>query len=279
MRWAGCSWSALDEVLSPRWTRELNACPLREGADAIVVDMHAEATSEKMAMGHFCDGRASLVVGGHQHIPTADAQILPGGTAFQADAGACADYDSVIGMDKYRAACSASSASSADQPLFARDLAPRPCAGCSWADRGQWPRQPHRTGAEWADGTFFFAADRLRGAKPEVRLIWMRRYFCHGASSWPAHIAILGLGEDEIDLPLRSAARESIGAGTHLPIFVSARVPFLLLVGKMDGVLHRDKSYFRIIDGLYRCTDHLPVTTVYSLRLGWALHHCVPARP
>jgi metallophosphoesterase (TIGR00282 family) len=80
---------------------ELNACSLGEAADAIVVDMHAEATSEKMAMGHFCDGRASFVVGSHQHIPTADAQILPGGTAFQADAGACADYDSVIGMEKY----------------------------------------------------------------------------------------------------------------------------------------------------------------------------------
>jgi hypothetical protein len=80
--------------------RELNACALGEGADAIVVDMHAEATSEKMAMGHFCDGRASLVVGSHQHVPTADAQIFPGGTAFQVDAGACADYDSVIGMDK-----------------------------------------------------------------------------------------------------------------------------------------------------------------------------------
>ena len=79
---------------------QLSACRLREGADAIVVDIHAEATSEKMAMGHFCDGRASLVVGTHSHIPTADAQILPGGTAFQADAGACADYDSVIGMDK-----------------------------------------------------------------------------------------------------------------------------------------------------------------------------------
>jgi metallophosphoesterase (TIGR00282 family) len=80
--------------------RELNACPLGEGADAIVVDFHAEATSEKMAMGHFCDGRASFVVGTHQHVPTADAQILPGGTAYQSDAGACADYDSVIGMDK-----------------------------------------------------------------------------------------------------------------------------------------------------------------------------------
>jgi hypothetical protein len=79
---------------------ELSACALGEGADAIVVDIHAEATSEKMAMGHFCDGRASLVVGSHSHVPTADAQILPGGTAFQADAGACADYDSVIGMEK-----------------------------------------------------------------------------------------------------------------------------------------------------------------------------------
>ncbi|HXS07141.1 MAG TPA: TIGR00282 family metallophosphoesterase [Rhizomicrobium sp.] len=79
---------------------ELAACPLGEAADAIVVDIHAEATSEKMAMGHFCDGRASLVVGTHQHVPTADAQILPGGTAYQTDAGACSDYDSVIGMDK-----------------------------------------------------------------------------------------------------------------------------------------------------------------------------------
>ncbi len=80
---------------------ELVACPLGESADAIIVDMHAEATSEKMGMGHFCDGRASLVVGTHSHIPTADAQILPNGTAYQTDAGATADYDSVIGMDKH----------------------------------------------------------------------------------------------------------------------------------------------------------------------------------
>ena len=79
---------------------ELNACPLGEVADAVVIDMHAEATSEKMAMGHFCDGRASLVVGTHTHVPTADCQILPGGTAYQTDAGACADYDSVIGNQK-----------------------------------------------------------------------------------------------------------------------------------------------------------------------------------
>ena len=80
--------------------KELNACPLGEAADAVIVDIHAEATSEKMAMGHFCDGRASLVVGTHTHVPTADAQILPGGTAYQTDAGACADYDSVIGNQK-----------------------------------------------------------------------------------------------------------------------------------------------------------------------------------
>ncbi|HEY2481340.1 MAG TPA: TIGR00282 family metallophosphoesterase [Caulobacteraceae bacterium] len=79
---------------------ELNACPLGEAADAVVVDMHAEATSEKMAMGHFCDGRASLVIGTHTHVPTADCQILPHGTAYQTDAGACADYDSVIGNQK-----------------------------------------------------------------------------------------------------------------------------------------------------------------------------------
>ncbi|MBW8882982.1 MAG: YmdB family metallophosphoesterase, partial [Asticcacaulis sp.] len=80
--------------------RELEACPLGAVADAVVVDMHAEATSEKMAMGHFCDGRASLVVGTHTHVPTADAQILTGGTAYQTDAGGCCDYDSVIGNDK-----------------------------------------------------------------------------------------------------------------------------------------------------------------------------------
>ena len=80
--------------------RELEACPLGQACDAAIVDFHAETTSEKMAMGHFCDGRASLVVGTHTHVPTADAQILPGGTAYQSDAGMCGDYDSVIGMNK-----------------------------------------------------------------------------------------------------------------------------------------------------------------------------------
>ncbi len=80
--------------------RELAACPLRQGADAIIIDIHAEATSEKQAMGHYCDGRASLVVGTHTHAPTADLRVLPGGTAFVSDVGMTGDYDSVIGMNK-----------------------------------------------------------------------------------------------------------------------------------------------------------------------------------
>jgi calcineurin-like phosphoesterase len=66
----------------------------------VIVDIHAEASSEKMALGHWVDGRASLAVGTHTHVPTADAQILTRGTAYQTDAGMCGDYDSVIGMDK-----------------------------------------------------------------------------------------------------------------------------------------------------------------------------------
>jgi 2',3'-cyclic-nucleotide 2'-phosphodiesterase len=73
---------------------------LGESAGAIIVDFHAEASSEKMALGHFADGRVSAVFGTHCHVPTADAQILPGGTAYQTDAGMCGDYDSVIGMQK-----------------------------------------------------------------------------------------------------------------------------------------------------------------------------------
>jgi 2',3'-cyclic-nucleotide 2'-phosphodiesterase len=80
--------------------RELNACALRSGADAIVIDMHAETTSEKQAMGYFCDGRTSIVAGTHTHAPTADLRILPGGTAFMSDVGMTGDYDSVIGMTK-----------------------------------------------------------------------------------------------------------------------------------------------------------------------------------
>jgi len=80
--------------------RELTACPLGRNADAIVLDMHCEATSEKQAMGYFCDGRASVMVGTHTHAPTADHRILPGGTAFVSDVGMTGDFDSVIGMAK-----------------------------------------------------------------------------------------------------------------------------------------------------------------------------------
>lgn len=69
-------------------------------AQAVLVDIHAEANSEKMAMGHFLDGRVSAVVGTHTHIPTNDTHIMPSGTAYQTDAGMCGDYDSVIGMEK-----------------------------------------------------------------------------------------------------------------------------------------------------------------------------------
>jgi metallophosphoesterase (TIGR00282 family) len=82
----------LDQILADH--------PLSEDVAAILVDFHAEASSEKMALGHFADGRASAVFGTHSHIPTADAQILPGGTAYQTDAGMCGDYDSVIGLQK-----------------------------------------------------------------------------------------------------------------------------------------------------------------------------------
>ncbi len=84
----------------PAVARELDACPLGQACDAVLIDFPAEASSEKMAFGHFCDGRASLIVGTHTHVPTADHQILPGGTAYLTDAGMCGDYDSVIGMDK-----------------------------------------------------------------------------------------------------------------------------------------------------------------------------------
>lgn len=74
--------------------------PLGGAVQAAIIDVHAEATSEKMAMGHWCDGQASLVVGTHTHVPTGDAQILDKGTAYLTDAGMCGDYNSVIGMEK-----------------------------------------------------------------------------------------------------------------------------------------------------------------------------------
>lgn len=83
--------SAIDGVL--------RQYPMGGQVQASIVDIHCEATSEKMAMGHFCAGRASLVVGTHTHVPTSDAMILPGGTGYLTDAGMCGDYRSVIGMD------------------------------------------------------------------------------------------------------------------------------------------------------------------------------------
>ena len=80
--------------------REIAACPLKTAADAIIVDMHAEASSEKQAMGFFLDGKVSLVVGTHTHVPTADHQVLGGGTGFMTDVGMTGDYDSCIGMAK-----------------------------------------------------------------------------------------------------------------------------------------------------------------------------------
>jgi len=85
-------YSAVDQVL--------RAHPLGGAVQAAILDFHAEATSEKMGMGHWCDGRASLVVGTHTHVPTADGQVLAGGTGYLTDAGMCGDYNSVIGMDK-----------------------------------------------------------------------------------------------------------------------------------------------------------------------------------
>ncbi len=80
--------------------RELDGVSLGREADAVIVDFHAEATSEKYSMGHHLDGRVSLVVGTHTHVPTADDHILPHGTAYITDLGMCGDYDSVIGMEK-----------------------------------------------------------------------------------------------------------------------------------------------------------------------------------
>jgi 2',3'-cyclic-nucleotide 2'-phosphodiesterase len=87
-----CPYSAVE--------REVSACPLGLAADAILVDVHAEASSEKQGIGHFLDGRVSLVSGTHTHVPTADHRILAGGTGYITDVGMCGDYDSVIGMRK-----------------------------------------------------------------------------------------------------------------------------------------------------------------------------------
>ena len=80
-----------------RFTRNI---VLKKDTDFAVVDMHGEITSEKMAMGHFLDGKVTMVVGTHTHVPTADHKVMEKGTAYQTDLGMCGDYNSVIGMDK-----------------------------------------------------------------------------------------------------------------------------------------------------------------------------------
>ncbi len=94
--------SFMDTIENPfheaqRWTETLK---LGKDVQAMLIDFHAETTSEKMALGQFCDGKVSFVVGTHTHIPTADAQILPQGTAYLTDAGMCGCFNSVIGMKK-----------------------------------------------------------------------------------------------------------------------------------------------------------------------------------
>ncbi len=80
--------------------RQVGTCALKSDCDVTLVDFHGEATSEKQAMGYFLDGRVSVVVGTHTHVPTCDHRVLPGGTAYVSDAGMCGDYDSVLGMDR-----------------------------------------------------------------------------------------------------------------------------------------------------------------------------------
>ncbi len=87
-----CPFAAVD--------KEVAACPLRQAVDVIMVDFHAEATSEKQAFAHHMDGRVSCVIGTHTHVQTADDIILPGGTGYISDSGMCGDYNSVLGMEK-----------------------------------------------------------------------------------------------------------------------------------------------------------------------------------
>ena len=118
---------------------------LGRDVDAMVVDFHGEATSEKMAMGFYFDGHASLVVGTHTHIPTADCRVLDGGTAYQTDAGMCGDYNSVIGMDK-QAATGRFTGGPADVCLL---LVERPACVVCWLMLNlqlDWPSKPVRSG-------------------------------------------------------------------------------------------------------------------------------------
>ena len=90
---------ALDDPF-PAIEKEIGACPLKQAADAIFIDFHAEATSEKQAVAMNFDGRVTAVIGTHTHVPTADARVLAKGTSYMTDAGMSGDYNSVIGMEK-----------------------------------------------------------------------------------------------------------------------------------------------------------------------------------
>lgn len=92
----GSPWTSIDNCISKN-------SPIESGLDALVLDIHAEATSEKQAVGWYLDGYASMVVGTHTHVPTSDTRILPRGTAYQTDAGMCGCYRSIIGMQKENA--------------------------------------------------------------------------------------------------------------------------------------------------------------------------------
>lgn len=111
----------------------LNAHQKGKDYDVLVVDFHAEATAEKIGMGHFLDGKASLVVGTHTHIPTADARLLNNKTAYITDVGMCGDYDSVIGMKKETAVARFTSAEKKGR-LQPAESAGTFCAVCAHID-------------------------------------------------------------------------------------------------------------------------------------------------
>ena len=163
---------------------EVAACPLKQGADAILLDFHAEATSEKQAMGVFLDGRVSCVVGTHTHAPTADERVLPGGTAYMSDAGMCGDYNSVLGMEteepvnrfltriprgRFEPATGPATLSGLaveiddkHGPLRRRkSSAARGCVGTGRATLGRLRRRPQAAAITWHRGQ-----DRLHGSKP-----------------------------------------------------------------------------------------------------------------
>jgi len=88
------------DAVFPFIEEKIKQIRLKQEVDFLLVDIHAEITSEKQAMGYFLDGKATLVVGTHTHTPTLDFRVLEGGTAYQTDAGMCGDYKTIIGMDR-----------------------------------------------------------------------------------------------------------------------------------------------------------------------------------